>query len=385
MKNVLIFCRAYPPSIGGGGEISTKMLAEKLSEFGYQINVVAVNSVKEYKKESKVIIYKIPYRNLYWSLEKKNSKIVKLLWHCIDSNNIFMKKQLNQLLDDINPDIIITSTIEDISSIVWKIASAKQIRIIHILRSYSLLCVNANMYKNENCNEQCGGCKILTYPKKFNSKYVTDVIGISQYILDKHIANGYFPNALQNVIYNMCLDDKIDTKKYEGRNNDDYRIGYIGRIHITKGIELLLEAINNIKESSLCRRITVMIAGDGDEEYIHTLKTIAYENKINAVFLGNMNANEFLDTIDLLVVPSLWQEPFGRVVIESLGRKVPVAAKSSGGIPELLENNKNFLFNSSEQLANIIVMYFNFQIEFKFDTVAFETETTLSKWSSLLR
>lgn len=127
-----------------------------------------------------------------------------------------------------------------------------------------------------------------------------------------------------------------------------------------------------------------MIAGDGDEEYIHTLKTIAYENKINAVFLGNMNANEFLDTIDLLVVPSLWQEPFGRVVIESLGRKVPVAAKSSG-IPELLENNKNFLFNSSEQLANIIVMYFNFQIEFKFDTVAFETETIVSKWSSLLR
>ncbi|WP_446925847.1 glycosyltransferase, partial [Klebsiella pneumoniae] len=125
----------------------------------------------------------------------------------------------------------------------------------------------------------------------------------------------------------------------------------------------------------------VMIAGDGDEEYIHTLKTIAYENKINAVFLGNMNANEFLDTIDLLVVPSLWQEPFGRVVIESLGRKVPVAAKSSGGIPELLENNKNFLFNSSEQLTNIIVMYFNFQIQFKFDTVAFETETILSKWS----
>lgn len=384
MKSIVIFCRAYPPHIGGGGEISTRMLAEELSAFGYRVTVVAISNVKKNIQDKGIDIYRIPYKNVYWSLESSDNKLVKFLWHCIDANNFFIKKQLEDILEKFNPSVIITSTIEDVSSIVWKIASNKKIQVIHILRSYSLLCVNANMFKKDNCEKQCGSCKLLTYPKKINSKYVTDIVGISDFVLKEHLRYNYFPNAKQHVIYNMCLDDTTQHKTYDGHVQNELRIGYIGRIHKTKGIELLLYAVSCITDEELRSNIKIMIAGEGDPEYLELLRKTANEMSVNAIFLGNTNSSHFLDSIDLLVVPSLWKEPFGRVVIESMGRKVPVAGKTTGGIPELLNNNDSFLFESSHQLTELIVKYFNGEIEFKFDMKRFETEEIVSKWESIL-
>ena len=43
-----------------------------------------------------------------------------------------------------------------------------------------------------------------------------------------------------------------------------------------------------------------------------------------------------LHAADVVVVPSLWEEPFGRVVIEAMVTGRPVLASRSGGIPEIL-------------------------------------------------
>ena len=48
-----------------------------------------------------------------------------------------------------------------------------------------------------------------------------------------------------------------------------------------------------------------------------------------------------LDSSDLLVVPSLWPEPYGRVGLEAGRRGVPTAAFAVGGIPEWLTAGRN--------------------------------------------
>ena len=42
---------------------------------------------------------------------------------------------------------------------------------------------------------------------------------------------------------------------------------------------------------------------------------------------------ELLATADRDVLPAMWHEPFGRVVIESMAAGVPVIASNRGGIP----------------------------------------------------
>jgi len=45
----------------------------------------------------------------------------------------------------------------------------------------------------------------------------------------------------------------------------------------------------------------------------------------------------FYGKIDVLVVPSLWDEPFGRVIIEAALRGIPVIVSKNGASLELLK------------------------------------------------
>src|SRR5205823_3988790 len=59
----------------------------------------------------------------------------------------------------------------------------------------------------------------------------------------------------------------------------------------------------------------------------------------------------------VLVVPSLWDEPFSIVVLEGMGVGLPVAASNTGGTPEAIEDGDNgFLFprGNFRELAAIL-------------------------------
>lgn len=50
------------------------------------------------------------------------------------------------------------------------------------------------------------------------------------------------------------------------------------------------------------------------------------------------NVNEVYDVTRLLIVPSLWQEAFGRVIVEAQAHGIPVVGRAVGGIPEAVRN-----------------------------------------------
>ena len=56
-----------------------------------------------------------------------------------------------------------------------------------------------------------------------------------------------------------------------------------------------------------------------------------------------------LHAADIAVVPSTWDEPFGRTVIEALATGRPVAGSRVGGIPEMLSGPfERFLFERGD-------------------------------------
>ncbi len=55
-----------------------------------------------------------------------------------------------------------------------------------------------------------------------------------------------------------------------------------------------------------------------------------------------------------MVVPSVWEEPFGRVALEAMAYGVPVVASNRGGLPEIIETNKTGLV--VEPTANYIAI-----------------------------
>jgi glycosyltransferase involved in cell wall biosynthesis len=120
-------------------------------------------------------------------------------------------------------------------------------------------------------------------------------------------------------------------------------VGFLGRLHPTKGIRVLLDAIIRISRPDLVLRI----AGTGTEPYETELRGAARGHPVE--FLGHTPAADFLREIDVLVVPSLWHEPMGRVVIEAAMHGVPVVAAQRGGISELFaEGRTGWSFDPDE-------------------------------------
>jgi glycosyltransferase involved in cell wall biosynthesis len=124
------------------------------------------------------------------------------------------------------------------------------------------------------------------------------------------------------------------------------RLLFIGRMDDLKGGDLAIDALPEVA-STLGRRVRMVFAGDGPAR--HNWEKAAAEVEfahatVRITFTGWQTASDLtylLDTSDLLVVPSLWPEPYGRVGLEAGRRGVPTAAFAVGGIPEWLIAGRN--------------------------------------------
>lgn len=151
----------------------------------------------------------------------------------------------------------------------------------------------------------------------------------------------------------------VFSDKYLEKKDFDFtsplKIGFVGRIVNVKGLHILLKELNNLKYSSF-KLYVAAIKAENEIEYYDKMKSDAGE--INATWMENLNSNdiiEFLDNIDLLVIPSIMLETGPYTAFEALSRKVPILAFNYGGVEELITNNYNgFLVESNVELRDKI-------------------------------
>jgi glycosyltransferase involved in cell wall biosynthesis len=161
---------------------------------------------------------------------------------------------------------------------------------------------------------------------------------------------GWMPAPLDISIWHsewsLVNAERLDEKKALF----DFKIGYLGTLSKIKGVEWLIEEFMKLSIDA-----TLILAGKGHESYEKELFLMAADERIK--FIGYTKPDEFFKTIDVLVVPSLWQEPLGMVAIEALANHIPVIANRSGGLQETVIDSVNGLFcesNKPESLGEAI-------------------------------
>jgi len=115
-----------------------------------------------------------------------------------------------------------------------------------------------------------------------------------------------------------------------------HRLVFMGRLTPLKGVALLLRALPGAA-ARLGRPLFLQVAGSGPE--LGNLQRLARALAVPAEFCGQLSraaCASLLDAAHLLVVPSLWPEPFGLVGVEAAGRGVPAVAFDVGGIRDWL-------------------------------------------------
>lgn len=198
----------------------------------------------------------------------------------------------------------------------------------------------------------------LNLQRRIGMKGVNKFIAVSQQTKNEWLQELGLTEEKIDLVYNGTNHEKFKPAENldQSRNSwnipeDTKVISYVGRLDKDKGLELLIEAFALFLKTG--KKAKLFIAGkpllhfsaDGKEcplageEYKQSLRQIAIDLGIeNSVeFLGHLsNPTSVYQVSDLTVVPSLWSEPFGRVVIESMACGTPVVGSRVGGIPEIL-------------------------------------------------
>lgn len=353
MKILIVNTLYYPYRIGGA-EKSVQLLAESLALKGCTIGVITLDKKDSFECLNKVNIWRLKLDNNYWPFDSTNrTKLDKFLWHFNDRLNKKYDEKILSIFKIFQPQILFTNNLTGFSARIWSLARKKQIKVVHTLRDYSLQCPKSTKFRdNKNCKKNCNECILLSLERKKLSHKIDTVIGISDFILQNHIINNFFKGVERTTIYNgftFELDKKFNSPVF----HDTITFGFIGQINEAKGIEVLLKSFLKLERYSNWKLI---IAGTTNNQYLTKLKTI--NNSANIEFWGYVNSNTFYNNIDVLIVPSLWEEPFGRVVIEGLIHEKIVFGSNRGGIKELLQNNKDFIFEPDEKSLTLILRKF---------------------------
>lgn len=123
---------------------------------------------------------------------------------------------------------------------------------------------------------------------------------------------------------------------------------YAGRIRSDKGVHIAIKALGRLVQDDGFQNIELIIAGAGDRDYLTFLEYLVRRHRLekHVTFLGPQTKEEMpalYHRTDIFLFTSVWQEPFGRVLIEAMAAGVAVVGSTVGGVTEILRNNETAL------------------------------------------
>lgn len=330
---ILIVNTLYSPFKVGGAEVSVQILAEELVMKGHSVRVVTLHNEKKRKMSdiNGVSVCYLPLKNIYWPFDTsvgKTNPLQKMLWHVIDNYNPVMAKSLSKELDDFKPDVVHTNNISGFSVAIWRVIKKFGAKLVHTTRDYYLFHPNSTMYSDlGDMSPEKPVVKFWSLIKRRASHKVDVYVGISKFIKDFHQENGFFASAKSFYIYNPV--ESIDFEKTKSKT---IRVGFIGRLTKDKGFDEFCDYVTKLKLTN--PEVQGVAAGrfsNGEGQGV--LKKLATDSGIS--LLGFVSLNVFLSSVDVVVLPVQWREPFGRVIVECVLAEKLVLTNAVGGISEL--------------------------------------------------
>ena len=200
------------------------------------------------------------------------------------------------------------------------------------------------------------------FPLYSQSEGKGDVVIVVSEALKKYaIKKLKVPEDKIRVVYNgIDIEEFFYKRKIE--NKSQWKIGMVARFSILKGHFYFIEAIENLVSERI-KNIKGLIFGSGNLRFKKRIENLITRKKLNdyIVIIEGKNSKEIMKEIDILVVPSVKPEGFGRVIVEGMVSGIPVIATNIGATSEIVKDNiTGFLVNPqnsyeiSEKIKKII-------------------------------
>lgn len=366
---ILHVIHGFPPEYMAGSEVYTYNLCKELSKSHEIIVIYRISNpfLKEYEIEEGMF---------------KGIKVFKINIPSIPHN--FKKRYRNPKIDEIfqliikkiDPEIVHISHLNYLSTTLIKIFKENNIPILCTLHDYWFMCPRGQLItpEFERCEKidfnVCGTClnnyfTSLTKASlklKERDKYIRELlnrvdlfVAPSKFLRNKFIKWGIND---KNIIYSDYGFNTQYFENFQKKKSKFIRFGYTGRIIPNKGVHLLVDAFNKIKNES----IVLKIYGKKTEITKYLKERVENSNISFEDPYDNWDIAKVLSEIDVLIIPSIWVENSPLVIHEAFLGKIPVITSNIGGMAELVKHNQEGLLFKVGDVEDL-VKKINFFIE----------------------
>jgi glycosyltransferase involved in cell wall biosynthesis len=275
-----------------------------------------------------------------------------LIGRIISANDT--KLSVRRLIRDLKPDLVhVHNTFAMVSPSVFEACHEEDVPVVHTIHNYRLLCPAATFYRDGTECQECVTRSLLSSVRHacYRDSHVMSAavalmlkthrarqtwdrridayIALSRFVKNRFVQCGIPSNRI------YVKPNFVDPDPGKRSGTGDFAL-FVGRLSPEKGAATLLKAWQLLP----CW-MPLVIAGDGPMRGL--LESEVAEKGLQSVrFVGQLDRNEVYDLMKraaFLIVPSVWEEPFGLVVAEAFACGTPVLAASVGGIPEMVEDH----------------------------------------------
>lgn len=272
-------------------------------------------------------------------------------------------------LEDFAPDVIHIHHLITLNCDMISLARSKNIPVALTLHDYWYFChrITLTLPKGTRCSGPSGGTRCRGCGKEVYNRFPGKFLQPGQALASVK-RNRRLMKALGNcdLIYapSHALIARYENEGLTGpeivhrpygilktsgpRRNPDKPVtfGFIGQLAFYKGPEVLIDAARFAADSDY----KIMIYGEGEPEYEAKLRKKA--KGLAMEFVGRFdpkNLHAILAKLDVLVVPSLWEENSPLVIHEAAASRLPVIASNIGGLPEIVgKGHGGLLFDAGD-------------------------------------
>jgi len=330
---VLVVSALYPPEVIGGAEITLAAICDALAARGHEMVVLTVGgTAADYVTPSGVRVLRRRIPNLYPALPlRPHGRLARAAWHGLDAFNPGGYRLVRRAIAELKPDLLLSDLLAGFSVSAWSAAKHAGVPVLQRVCDAYLLSPSLKALFAPPGSAGAMARSVLRWPYPGLSRTLAGVVGLSRAIVDLHLRAGMFRDVPTEVIPS-ALPVAVPVP---ARRDGPLRLGFIGQLVPTKGIEALLAGFVASGIDA-----TLDIAGTGEANYEAALRQRYDDPRIR--WLGWVGDKApFFAGIDLCVVPSQVFDTLPTVVIEAFAHHVPVLAAPIGGIPEMVTPGRN--------------------------------------------
>jgi glycosyltransferase involved in cell wall biosynthesis len=254
------------------------------------------------------------------------------------------RKELDKLIDwvrrEVRPQIVHLSNVL-LAGLARQIAGRLEVPVVCTLSGEDLFLDGlSEPYRGEAravLRQRCGDLAALVAPNNYYARHMTEYLGLRSERV--HV----IPLGLNLAGHGVpVLSSAIPPR--EGGPAGRRVIGYLARICPEKGLHVLFEAIELLAADRSVPPFRVLAAGylgPSDQPYLKKMSDQAEERGLGDrfVYLGELSRCDklaFLQSLDVMTMPTVYPESKGLPVLEAWANAIPVVVPEHGAFPEML-------------------------------------------------